>query len=206
MKNNSQNVEYEETFVQNPILEGLNNNYNNGNASGNNNMNMNMCNPNNNMNMNMSNPNNNMNPMSMNNMNISNMNNMDNMMSMGNINPMSMNSMNNMNMINMNNMQNNNNMNPMSMNNMNRSNMSNMQNFSSMMTSPTYTQMGNSFQGRISQTLGFSLNEEQMNKMINEILIPYENKIKNLEEQLKEKDREISSLKLKLSLSRFPGN
>ena len=186
MKNNSQNVEYEETFVQNPIYDGLNNNYNNGNVPGNNNMNMNM-----------SNPNNNMNPMSMNNMNMSNTN---NMMNMGNINPMSMNSMNSMNM---NNMQNNNNMNPMSMNNMNRSNM---QNFSNMMTSPTSSQMGNSFQGRISQTLGFSLSEEQMNRMINEILIPYENRIKNLEEQLKEKDREISSLKLKLSLSRFPGN
>ncbi len=189
MKNNSQNVEYEETFVQNPIYDGLNNNYNNGNVSGNNNMNMNM-----------SNPNNNMNPMSMNNMNMSNTN---NMMNMGNINPMSMNSMNSMNNMNMNNMQNNNNMNPMSMNNMNRSNM---QNFSNMMTSPTSSQMGNSFQGRISQTLGFSLSEEQMNRMINEILIPYENRIKNLEEQLKEKDREISSLKLKLSLSRFPGN
>ena len=106
---------------------------------------------------------------------------------------------NNMNMSNMNS-----NMNPMSMNNMNNMNMSNMNNLNNMMTSPINSQMGNNIQGRICQALGFNLNEQQMNNIINGIVIPYENKIKYLEEQLKEKDREISALKL--NLGGFSGN
>ncbi len=159
MKNISQNGEYQETFVQNPI-------YNNGNDSGNNKMNMN----------------------NMNNMiNMNNMNNRDNMynMNINSMNNMNINSMNNMNM------------------NMNNNNMINMHN---MMPPPVKNQMGNNFQGTLNQSLGLSLNDEQMEKIINDILIPYENKIKYLEEQLKEKDREISSLKMKLSFIRYAGN